>query len=162
MNYVTYLTHNNTGVTNQYPQFANSATDFVNMFNTANSNTTIYSQGIGPASTTLVVNNVSFESGGYTLPSGLTFNQLIGMKITGTGIPAETWVTNISGSGPSYTLTLNNPLTQQASGNYHMQVLVYSGSGPANVFENYYGNIYVLSAYYDNYGNRSKIGRAHV
>ena len=83
LNYVTYLTHNNTGTLNQYPQFANSATDFVNMFNTANSNTTIYSQGVGSAAHTLVVDG-SYVGG---IPNG---GQYFGVKIDGYFIPKET------------------------------------------------------------------------
>ena len=81
LNYVTYLTHNNTGATNQYPQFANSATDFVNMFNTANSNTTIYSQGVGTAAHTLIVD------GSYA--GGVPRNNYWGVKVTGYFIPKE-------------------------------------------------------------------------
>jgi hypothetical protein len=45
VNYTSYKTHAGTGSTSQYPQFANTAADFVTMFNTANSNTTIFSTG---------------------------------------------------------------------------------------------------------------------
>ena len=81
LNYVSYYTHGGYGWTNQYPQFANSATDFDNMFNTANSNTTIYSQGVGPAATTLVVN------GSYA--GGVRRNNYWGVKVTGYFIPKE-------------------------------------------------------------------------
>lgn len=105
----------------------------------------------------ITINNLTLEGGGYTFSSGNTFNSdCVGVEITGTGIAQNTWVTAISGSGPSYTLTLSNALTGPANGNYHLQALVYSGSGPANVFLNYYNPIYVVAAYYDNYGTRSK------
>lgn len=45
VNYTSYRTHNGNGSTNQYGQFANSATDFTTMFNTNNSNTTIFRTG---------------------------------------------------------------------------------------------------------------------
>ena len=82
LNYVSYYTHGGYGWTNQYPQFANSATDFNNMFNTANSNTTIYSQGVGTAAHTLVVD------GSYA--GGLNRNDYWGVKVYGYFIPKET------------------------------------------------------------------------
>jgi len=45
VNYTSYKTHNGTGVTNQYPQFANDAAGFDNLLNTSNSNTTITHTG---------------------------------------------------------------------------------------------------------------------
>jgi hypothetical protein len=50
VNYTSYKTHNGTGTTNQYSQFANNAAGFDVMFNTANSNTTIYKTGEVPIS----------------------------------------------------------------------------------------------------------------
>jgi len=45
VNYTSYRTHNGNGSTNQYSQFANNAAGFDIMFNTANSNTTIFRTG---------------------------------------------------------------------------------------------------------------------
>jgi hypothetical protein len=45
VNYTSYKTHNGNGSTNQYPQFANNATEFDFLLNTANSNTTITHTG---------------------------------------------------------------------------------------------------------------------
>lgn len=45
VNYTSYKTHNGNGSTNQYSQFANVASDFDVMFNTANTNTTIFKTG---------------------------------------------------------------------------------------------------------------------
>jgi hypothetical protein len=45
VNYTSYKTHNGTGVTNQYTQFANNAAGFDAILNTANSNTTITHTG---------------------------------------------------------------------------------------------------------------------
>jgi hypothetical protein len=51
VNYTSYKTHNGTGVTNQYAQFANTAAEFDNMLNTTNSNTTITHTGEVPLAT---------------------------------------------------------------------------------------------------------------
>jgi hypothetical protein len=105
--------------------------------------------------TSIVVPSITGEGGAFALSGTIPY---IGYKITGTNVPDNTWVTAISGSGP-YTLTLNNSLTATGSGSYHMQAAVYNGSGPANVFNNYYAaSTYVVVAYYDNFGNRSKNG----
>jgi len=115
---------------------------------------TYYSGGTS-GQKTLVVQSISMENGNFVLPDGKSINTYIGYGITGTGIPTNTWVTSISGSGP-YTLTLNNNLTEQAAGNYHMQSLVYSGQGPANIFNNYYATpTYLILRYYDIYGSSS-------
>lgn len=45
VNYTSYKTHNGNGSQNQYSAFANDAAGFDAMFNTANSNTTIYATG---------------------------------------------------------------------------------------------------------------------
>jgi len=45
VNYTSYRTHNGNGNTTQYPAFANNASEFVNLFNTANSHTTIFRTG---------------------------------------------------------------------------------------------------------------------
>jgi hypothetical protein len=110
---------------------------------------------------TLVVQSLSMENGAFTPPSGKTVNDYIGYGITGVGVPDNTWVTSITGSGP-YTLTLNNNLTTQASGNYHIQSLVYAGGGPANIFENYYSSIYIVLRYYDIYGNNSQNSQVYT
>ena len=48
VNYTSYKTHNGNGSTNQYPAFANNATEFDFLLNTANSNTTITHTGEVP------------------------------------------------------------------------------------------------------------------
>jgi hypothetical protein len=45
VNFTSYKTHNGNGSTAQYSQFANVASDFVTMFNTANTHTTITHTG---------------------------------------------------------------------------------------------------------------------
>jgi hypothetical protein len=51
VNYTSFKTHNGNGSTSQYPQFANNATEFDFLLNTANSNTTITSTGEVPLAT---------------------------------------------------------------------------------------------------------------
>ena len=111
------------------------------------------SSGGVSGSNTITVSNLSLENGEYPIPSGTL--PYAGYQITGNGIPPYTWITGINGSGPTYQLVLSNNLTSNASGSYHMQSLVYSGSGPANVFLNYYSTVYGAVAYYDDYGDRS-------
>jgi hypothetical protein len=101
----------------------------------------------------IIVTGITAEGGNYTLPTGAL--PYAGYKVTGTSIPSNTYITSISGTGPNYTLSLNNNLTTSPSGNIHMQLLVYSGTGPANIFLNYYSTLYISVAYYDKYGKRS-------
>jgi len=114
-----------------------------------------FASGGASGQKTFVVNSISMEGGGFTLPSGKTVNAYVGYPITGTGVPTNTWVTSITGSGP-YTITVSNNLTQQAAGSYHMQSLVYSGAGPANVFDNLYQTAYIILRYYDIYDSASQ------
>ncbi len=51
VNYTSYKTHNGTASLNQYGQFPNTAAEFDNMLNTANSNTTITHTGEVPLAT---------------------------------------------------------------------------------------------------------------
>jgi len=111
--------------------------------------TSSYSSGGALNATTIVVNNVK-DVDGVTLTSIQD-----GYIITGTGIPANTYVSSVSGSAPTFTLTLSNALTTQASGTYSMQGLVWSGTSPANIFSNLYLPTYVVVRYYDDYGNAS-------
>jgi len=119
-----------------------------------------YSSGGVSGSTTIVVNSLTAENGNFALPSGTL--PYAGYQITGTGIPANTWITSISGTGPTYTLTLNNQLTQQASGQYHLQAKVYDGIGPANIFLNYYSTIYTFVTFYNVFGIRSENSAIYI
>jgi hypothetical protein len=107
---------------------------------------------------TITMSSITLQNGSYTIPAGHTLNEFIGIGINGNGIAPNTYVTNISGSGP-YILTLSQNINTatygNVSGNYHMQALVYSGSGPASVFLTYYNDLYVTAVFYDNYGNNS-------
>ena len=51
VNYTSYKTHNGNGSTNQYNYYPNTAAEFDNMLNTANSNTTITHTGEVPLAT---------------------------------------------------------------------------------------------------------------
>ena len=100
---------------------------------------------------TLVLNNWLGDSGTtYDIP-----NVFVGGIITGNGVPSNTYVQSLSGSGSSRTVTLSKNLTSQASGNYHIQNLVYRGTTAANVFLNLYQTVYVLVVFYDDYDNNS-------
>lgn len=103
----------------------------------------------------IVVSSLSAENGNFNIPS----NQILpysGYLITGNNIPENTWITSISGTGPSYTLNLNNSLIQAPSDIMHLQSKVYDGIGPANVFLKYFSSIYVVVVFYNKYGARSK------
>jgi hypothetical protein len=133
-----------------YPGFTNTALpDYIDY---------TYASGGADGTNTFVASAVSLQGGSYTLPSGRTVNDFKGMEIKGNGIQPNTYITDISGSGP-YTITLSNNIDVAnyglASGNYHSQALVYSGTTTANIFSNYYNDLYVVAVYYDNYHNRS-------
>jgi hypothetical protein len=117
-----------------------------------------YSSGGSSGTNTLLVNGLVDDDNNSitTVPAGFI--------ITGTGIPANTFVSNVSGSG-TVTLTLStynssgsivaSNLTQQASGTYTLTSLVYSGFGPATIPSTLYGNTYVVARYYDDWDNNS-------
>ena len=111
--------------------------------------TSSYSSGGTSGGNTIVINTVKDNDGNIltSIPTGY--------KITGIGIPNNTYVTNVSGSAPTFTITLSNNLTSDASGIYTMNALVYQGSGPANVFSTLYIPTYVIVRYYDDFGNTS-------
>jgi hypothetical protein len=111
--------------------------------------TYVANSGGAQGSSTLVIDSVVNEDG-ETVTSIPT-----GYPISGTGIPAYTYVSAVSGSGP-FTLTLSNALTAQASGTYSLNSLSYSGTGPAVVYTTNYVPIYVIVRYYDDFGNASK------
>ena len=111
--------------------------------------TASYSSGGASGATTIVINTVK-DNDGNTLTSIQD-----GYLITGAGIPANTYVSSVSGSAPTFTLTLSNALTTQAAGTYTMQGLVWSGVSPANIFSNLYIPTYVIVRYYDNFNNAS-------
>jgi len=110
-----------------------------------------FSSGGTSGQNTLILNNWLGDTGtAYDIP-----NVYVGGIITGNGIPSNTYVQSLSGSGTSRTVTLSKNLTSQASGNYHIQNLVYKGTTAANIFLNLYQTVYLLVVFYDDYDNNS-------
>ena len=112
----------------------------------------------------IIVNSLTAENGGYYIPSGVL--PYAGYQITsataGTTYIAGSeynYITSISGTGP-YTLTLHNPLTSitapPVGTNIHLQSKSYDGTGPADVFLNYNNQVWIVVAFYNIYGGRSK------
>lgn len=88
LSYTVYSTHNRNGSTTQYSQFANSASDFNAMFNTANSNTVVHSTGTASPSVLFY-----YTSGGTLVGNGIPVPNNYdywGIKISGTFVPKET------------------------------------------------------------------------
>jgi hypothetical protein len=111
----------------------------------------IWSSGGSANSTSLALTSFTREGGS----SPFDPSQYIGYIVSGYGIPINTHVVSISGSGPTYTFTLNNALTAQATGNYQFTGLIYSGGSPANIYSAYYQPRYVVVVWYDDYDNNS-------
>jgi hypothetical protein len=116
----------------------------------------------GTGTSTLVVNNLTYEGGDTPLPSATDPTQYFGYQITGNGITADSNVfvsaiTYNSGT-QQYSLslsyynssgTLTSYVVSSASGSYHLQCLVYSGNGPASIYNTLYVKpLYVVVAYY--------------
>jgi hypothetical protein len=80
VNYTSYRTHAGNGNVSQYPQFANNAAGFDVMFNTANSNTTIFRTG--------EVTLAAMADGSSTVPRWA--NDYFGYKFEFWFIPQET------------------------------------------------------------------------
>jgi len=112
----------------------------------------------------LIVNNLTAENGGYQIPSGTL--PYAGYQITSSTAGSTyiagsdyNYITGITGSGP-YTLTLKNPLTSLTAPplntNVHLQSKSYDGAGPADIFLNYTSQVWLVVAFYNIYGGRSK------
>jgi hypothetical protein len=110
-----------------------------------------WASGGSANSTTLTLTSVTKEN------ETTAFNptQYIGYTVSGFGIPVNTHVVSISGSGPTYTFTLNNPLSDQAQGNYLFTGLIYSGGSPASIYSAYYQPRWVVVVWYDDFDNNS-------
>lgn len=90
LTYTVYSTHNRNGSTTQYSQFANSASDFNAMFNTANSNTVVHSTGTASPSVLFYYTSGStLVANGIPVPNNYDY---YGVKITGTFVPKETGI----------------------------------------------------------------------
>ena len=124
----------------------------------------------GTGTSTLVVNNLTYEGGSITIPSTTDPTQYFGYQITGTNLPSSenVFVSAISyNSGTqkyslslSYYDTSTGALTpyvlSSASGTYHLQCLVYSGIGPASIYNTLYNKpLYVVIVYYTYGGFRT-------
>jgi hypothetical protein len=133
-----------------YQKYTNTAW----VLNPPDAVTMSYLSGGASGATTITVNTVK-DNDGNTLTSIQD-----GYLITGNNIPANTYVSSVSGTSPTFTLTLSNALTGQASGTYSMQGLVWSGPSPANIFSNLYIPTYVVVRYYDNFGNSSLLSNS--
>ena len=119
-----------------------------------------YSSGGSSGTNTLLVNSVVDEHGVSvsTVPTGYI--------ILGNGIPENTFVSAVSGTN-TLTLTLStydssgnviaSNLTSQASGNYTLDSIVYSGRGPATIPSTLYGNTYIVIRWYTRFHEKSKI-----
>lgn len=123
----------------------------------------------GTGTSTLVVNNLTYEGGDTPLPSATDPTQYFGYQITGNGITTDSNVfvsaiTYNSGT-QQYSLslsyynssgTLTSYVVSSASGSYHLQCLVYSGNGPASIYNTLYVKpLYVVVAYYTYGGFRT-------
>ena len=119
-----------------------------------------YSSG-GSAGTNTVILTNFVDDEGITISPSL----YLGYIITGSNIPVNTFVSAVSGSGPTYTLTLStyssgsivasNFTGSGATGIYKINGLVYSGSNPASIYSNFYVPTYLVVVYYDLFGNQS-------
>lgn len=112
----------------------------------------------------IVVNSLTAENGGYSLPSGMlpyAGYQITSSTASSTYIAGSdyNYITSITGTGP-YTLTLKNPLTSLTAPplntNVHLQLKSYDGTGPANIFLSYTSQVWLIVALYNVYGGRSK------
>ena len=122
--------------------------------------TATYSSGGAAGTNTVTLTNFLNEDGLTISPS-----LYLGYTITGSNIPANTFVSAVSGSGPTYTLTLStyssgsivasNFSGSGATGTYKINALLYSGSNPANIYSTFYAPTYLVVVYYDLFGNRS-------
>ena len=146
----------------QNPTFITSTLNFPDYMDAT------YQSGTG--SSTLVVNALTYQGGAMALPSATDPTQYFGYQITGNGIPSSS---NVFVSGITYnsstqkyslslsyydtsTGTLTPYAVSSASGSYHMQSLVYSGVGPASIYNTLYSKpLYVVVAYYTYGGFRT-------
>ncbi|RYY65070.1 MAG: DUF2341 domain-containing protein, partial [Chitinophagaceae bacterium] len=86
--YTVYSTHGGNGNTSQYGEYANSAADFDALFNTSNSNTTIFSSGTGDPELLLNFSDASLlTAAGISIPNG---NEFFGLVVTSNFVAAET------------------------------------------------------------------------
>ena len=98
--------------------------------------------------------------------NGIAKAPLTGYSISGTGVPPNTFISAVTGTGP-YTLTLSkydashavvaSNFTTNALGLYSSQALVYAGVGPATLSSTIYEPTYIIIKFYDDFDNQSLI-----
>jgi hypothetical protein len=81
-----------------------------------------------------------------------------GYIVEGIGIPANTYITNVSGNQ----ITLSNNFTENSSGTIEGYALVYSGNSPANMPSTLYQNTYIIIKYYDDFDNSSLMSSEQI
>jgi hypothetical protein len=123
VNYISYKTHNGNGITNQYSQFANNAAGFDAMFNTSNSNTTIFRTG--------EVTLQAMASGSLTVPRWSS--DYFGYKFEFWFIPQETG---------TYTFGINSDDASDLSVDGTIISTYYGGHG-ASAYQ--YGSINLIA-----------------
>jgi hypothetical protein len=101
---------------------------------------------------TVTLSNVkdNFNNAVTTIPTGYI--------VEGTGIPANTYITNVSGNQ----ITLSNNFTENSSGTIEGYALVYSGNSPANMPSTLYQNTYIIIKYYDDFDNSSLMSSEQI
>jgi hypothetical protein len=141
-----------------YEYFADPTTMLASMGTLMDYMDATYVSGGTSGSNTIVLNNWQDQ-----MQMGVVNPEYCyGMAITGTGIPANTYVTSVTvGPSSNYTVHLSNNLTQQASGSYHMPALVAAGTSPLSVYTGNYIKRWVIVVYYDIFGNNSLFGKAN-
>lgn len=95
---------------------------------------------------------------GVVSDEGTTVTPLIGYRVVGTGIPNNTYITNVVGNQ----ITVNNNFTSQVSGSVTGYGIVYSGVGPATITSTIYTNTFLLVRYYDDFENPSNYSAEQV
>jgi len=120
-----------------------------------------YVSGGAAGTNTVTLSTFVDPSGASVVPTAC-----IGYAFTGTNVPVNTFVSNITTSGANYVLTLStyntsgtlvasNFLTGGASGSYIMNGLVASGTSPLVVLSTNFVARWIVTYYYDKFGNRS-------
>lgn len=111
-----------------------------------------YSSGGASGTNTVTLTGVVDQNGDplATIPTGY--------RVNGTGIPANTYITSVSGNE----ITVNNNFTSQVSGSITGYALVYSGTSPANIPSTIYEDTYLLIRYYDDFDNTSNYSAEQI
>jgi len=116
LSYTIYKTHAGTGSLSQYGQAPQNAIEFENMFNTSNSNTTVWATGsANPLNILDWTSTTQLNNNGISTPGSNYF----GIKVVGTFIPVETGVYTFQLQGDdAYDLFVNGSLVVSQYGGY--------------------------------------------